>query len=73
MTNSIRTELATALRQVAAAYRCLPVDKRPDVSWAATDDILDQALTAGNREKALAAISEWKNHWLSLFEEAKKR
>jgi hypothetical protein len=70
MENSIRTELAAALRAVAAAYRQLPVEKRPDVSWAATDDVLEAALTAGNREQALEAIREWRTHWFSLFEEA---
>lgn len=65
--NSIRTELAAALRAVAAAYRCIPADQRPDVSWAATDEVLEEALTAGSREKALDAIAEWKNHWLGLF------
>lgn len=65
--NSIRTELAAALRAVAAAYRQLPADKRPDVSWAATDDVLEEALTAGDREKAPEAIAEWKSHWMGLF------
>jgi hypothetical protein len=65
--NSVRTELAAALRSVAAAYRQLPDDKRPDVSWAATDDILDEALTAGDRETALRAINDWKAHWMGLF------
>ena len=66
-TNSIRTELATALRQVAAAYRCIPEEQRPDVSWAATDDVLEDALTAGSREESLVAIAEWKSHWMGLF------
>jgi hypothetical protein len=65
--NSIRTELAAALRSVAAAYKAIPEDQRPDVSWAATDDVLEAALTAGNRQQALAAIADWKSHWLGLF------
>jgi hypothetical protein len=69
--NSIRCELAAALRAVAAAYRQLPANQRPDVSWAATDEILEEALTAGSRKKALSAISEWRTHWLALFEAAK--
>ena len=65
--NSIRTELAAALRSVAAAYRQIPLDQRPDVSWAATDDVLEEALTAGDRKAALEAIDDWKKHWLGLF------
>lgn len=68
--NSIRTELAAAFRAVGAEYRCLPEEKRPDVSWNATDDLLEAALGTDDRSKALEAIREWERHWLGLFEEA---
>lgn len=68
--NSIRAELATAFRAVGAEYRRLPDGKRPDVSWNATDDLLEAALGTDDREKAMAAIREWERHWLGLFEEA---
>lgn len=70
--NSIRTELAAAFRAVAARYRSIPEAKRPDVSWAATDDVLEDVLGAGDREQSLAAIREWKTHWFSLFAEAER-
>jgi hypothetical protein len=70
--NSIRSELAAAFRAVGAEYRRLPEAKRPDVSWNATDDLLEAALGTCNRAKALAAIREWERHWMGLFEEASR-
>lgn len=68
--NTVRSELAAAFRAVGAEYRRLPAGKRPEVSWNATDDLLEAALRTNDRRKALAAIREWERHWLGLFEEA---
>ncbi len=68
--NSVRSELAAAFRAVGAEYRRLPEDMRPDVAWAATDDLLETALGTDDRAKAMGAIREWERHWLGLFEEA---
>lgn len=68
--NSIRTELAAAFRAVNASYHRLPADRRPDVSWGATDDLLELALSSADRDRALEAVAEWKTTWLALFEEA---
>jgi hypothetical protein len=67
---SVRSELAAAFRAVGAEYRGLPEDKRPNVAWNATDDLLEAALGTDDRAKAMAAIREWEGHWRGLFEEA---
>lgn len=67
---SLRTELAAAVRSVAAALDRLPADQRPDVAWAEIDDLLDAALAAADREHALAAIAEWRDRHLERFREA---
>lgn len=64
---SIRAEMAAAMRAVGARYNQIPAGERPEVSWQAVDDVLERALTEPDREKALAAIEEWKSHWMGLF------
>lgn len=66
----VRVELAKVFREVAAAYSRLPADRRPDVAWNATDDLLEEALRSESRARALAAVDEWRKHWLGLFREA---
>ncbi len=65
--NSVRCELATAIRQVNASYRALPPEKRPEVRWSVMDDTLDMALKSRDREQALTAVEAWRDHWLGLF------
>lgn len=67
-TPSIRAELAAAIRSLSAQYHSLPENRRPDVTWAAPDDALEEALAADDRGAALAAIAEWKAHHLRQIE-----
>ena len=67
---SIRTELAAAVRAVNAAYYRLPVEGRPDP--AAFDPLeaeVDAACLDEDRDRALAAIRAWRQHWLARFAE----
>jgi hypothetical protein len=68
---SVRTELAAAFRQVAADFNRLPAKTQAmiDFDWSSADELLDRRLLDGDRDDALRAISEWKAHYLALFEE----
>ena len=68
--NSVRSELAAAFRAVGDPRR-LPEDMRPDVAWAATDDLLETALGTDDRAKAIRGRPGVGNATGSgLFEEA---
>jgi hypothetical protein len=70
--NSIRFELAAALRAVNVAYNAMLENRRPTVAWGRLDDVLEEALAQPNRSRALEAIGEWKRHHLSLLEQASR-
>jgi hypothetical protein len=67
----VNTELAAAVRAVNAAYNRLPQEGRPDpAAFDPLEQEVDAACLSEDRERALAAIREWRNHWLGLFQEA---
>lgn len=67
----ISTELAHAVRAVNAAYLRIPEPYRPEVAaWTPLEYEVDAACAAGNRERALRAIEEWREHYLSKFSQA---
>lgn len=65
----VNAALANAIRQVNAAFYRLPESRRPDsVESRGLDAELDAACVSGNRERAMAAIRAWRDHWLYEFE-----
>lgn len=67
----IRAELAAAVRAVNAAYNRLPESRRPDVTgWNALDRAVDEACAAGDRDRALQAIDEWRDSYLAACSKA---
>lgn len=71
---SIRTELAAAIRVVNAAYNRLPTEVQDQVEVAAFDPLeaeVDAACLSDDRERALAAIRAWREHWVAEFERAR--
>jgi hypothetical protein len=69
--NSIRSEMALAIRVVNLAYNKLPADARDSVELA-DDDTLGRALLAGGRDQALAAIADWRDRQLVAIGEAER-
>lgn len=69
---TIRALLADAVRRVNVRYNQIPADRRPKIRWEAADDALEAVLTAGDRGRALEAIDEWENHWMTLFGEVSR-
>jgi hypothetical protein len=70
--NSIRSELAAATRIVNAAFARLPRSVQDGLDLS-TDDIdreLDRALLADDRQRALRAISSWRDHNLATVRRA---
>jgi hypothetical protein len=66
--SGVRAVLAAAVRCVNAAFYAIPEGHRPDPApWDALDREIDAAFAAGDRERALAAIRAWRDHWLSRF------
>jgi hypothetical protein len=64
----IRTELAGAIRRVNAAYLAIPERHRPPAApWPALEAEVDAACAAGDRDRALAAITSWRDHHVSRF------
>ena len=70
--NSIRNELAAAIRAVNAAFARLPEAARSqmDLSTDDRDRELDRALLQDDRARALAAINSWRDHHLALIRRA---
>ena len=67
----IRTELATAIRSINAAFNRLPVSVQESIriGWDELDAELDDALVSDDRDRAMAAINAWRSHWLGVFED----
>lgn len=71
--NSIRTELAAAVRKVAAAYRQTPEAIRPEVDtarWRELEAEIDSLIAKGDRESALLAIEQWQAFALGELQRA---
>lgn len=65
----ISAELAAAVRKVNATYSQIPEADRPDIGgWNALDAELDAACAGDDRQRAVAAIKNWADHYLALFE-----
>lgn len=64
----INYELAVAVRAVNAAYNRLPENARPEVPFNGLDREIDAAIASGDRDRAMAAISSWRGHWLHQLE-----
>lgn len=67
---SVRAELATAFRRVAAEFHRLPPEIRDgiDLDWSDADSLMEKKLLDGDRSTALAAIRDWENSYMDLFE-----
>ncbi|MFL5900337.1 MAG: hypothetical protein ACJ75S_03990 [Solirubrobacterales bacterium] len=68
-----QAELRDAVRRVTAAYNALSAAVQVRVGPAIRDGLdaeVRVANTAGDSERALAAIRAWRGHWLATFEEA---
>jgi hypothetical protein len=71
---SIRAELAAAVRAVNAAFYLLPEEIRPDpASFDPLQTEVDAACLSDDRDRAMAAIRAWRDHWLATFEEAARQ
>lgn len=70
--NSIRTEHAAAIRAVNAAYNRLPRSAQNAmlITYDDLDVEVDVAVASGDRIRALAAITRFRDHWLAEFVEA---
>lgn len=70
--NSVRSELAAAIRAVNAEFRRLPENARSqlDLSTNDLDRELDIALLADDRGRALRAIEAWREHHIALIRRA---
>jgi hypothetical protein len=67
----VNAALANAIRQVNAAFNRLPESRRPDpAEWGNLDAELDAACLSGDRDRAMAAIRAWREHWLHELERA---
>jgi hypothetical protein len=72
---SIRAEVATAFRRIAAEYHRLPAEVRDslDVDWKSAEVLLDRALLDGNRQAAIAAIRAFENAHFDVIERAARK
>jgi hypothetical protein len=61
--NSVRSELALAIRVVNLAYSMLTREQQERVALV-DDGPLDAALLGGDRDRALAAIAAWRDRQL---------
>ena len=70
--NSVRSELAAAVRAVNAEFLRLPDNARNqlDLSTIDLDLELDRALLADDRGRALKAIQSWREHHITLIRRA---
>jgi hypothetical protein len=69
---TISAELAAAIRRVNVAFNRLPADRRNRITIAydPLEAEVDSAILTDDRERALAAIRAWRQHWTALIEEA---
>lgn len=67
----VRGALANAVRQVNAQFNRLPKSKQDEIEIGnpELDREIDAAIVAGNRDRALVAITAWRSHWLREFAE----
>jgi hypothetical protein len=72
VTNTVRSELAAAIRAVNAAFNRLPreVQDELDLAYDDLDRELDRAAAGDDRARALAAIKSWRDHHLALIRRA---
>lgn len=70
--NSVRSELAAAIRAVNAEFLRLPEAARSqlDLSTNDLDRELDRALLTDDRGRALKAIESWRDHHIALIRRA---
>lgn len=70
--NSVRNELAAAVREVNARLAELPAEVQDelDLSTDDRDRELDRALLADDRDRALGAIDCWREHHLATIRRA---
>jgi hypothetical protein len=66
----LRAELARAVRVVNVAYERMTPDEQNRVH-VVTDELLDRAIVAGDRFKALAQIECWRDRQLAAIDEAR--
>jgi hypothetical protein len=67
--NSVRTELAAAVRRVNAIY-ARRGDPKPEVvggDWDRLEAEVDAAIKDGDRDRALAAIRAWEAHAMRIL------
>lgn len=64
--------MACAVRAVNARFDGLApsVQSSIEIRFDGLDGEVDAAILAGDRDRALAAIRAWKQHWLREFERA---
>lgn len=68
---NIESLMASAVRNVNAAYTAIPEASRPGLPPRdALEQEIDAACAAGDRGRALAAIRAWEGHWVSAFNRA---
>lgn len=71
---SLRAEIAAAVRSVNASFNRLSksVQDAIEIGYDGLEVELDAAVASGDRDRALAAIRAWREHWLATFKEAGK-
>jgi len=71
----VRSALANAYRRVNFAFGRLPAATQDamDIRYDELDRALDAALRNGDRDRALAAIRAWRDHWLGEIGKADGR
>lgn len=62
----VNAALADAFRQLNAAFARLSKrgQETMDIRYDGLDRAIDSAILAGDRDRALAAIRAWREHWL---------
>lgn len=62
----VNAALANAIRQVNAVFGRLSKleQEAMDIRYDGLDRAIDSAILAGDRDRALAAIRAWREHWL---------
>lgn len=70
--SGVGAAVANAVRQVNAAFNRLDHDAQAatDIRYDGLDREIDAAWLSGDRDRALAAIRAWRDHWLAEFARA---
>lgn len=65
----VRAELAAAVRAVNAGFYRLPpaAQRGVDLAFDPLEAKVDAACLSGDRDRAVAAIEAWRDHWLEVF------